>query len=267
VSSLLLGAASGCSMMTWDKQEKGEITLSWYCLKKSGESGQYCEKRRLRNGKPVDDVVYETMSIPDGKAPPPVLQPVNAALPKSPSSGEAIPWSRQSLTAVNRIEDPAAELSVENLGPELRKPKSTVDLWGKSAGGSSAQKTPAPGADKQPAVSESPSQSTTSAIVPVKKDEPPEQASVAKVTGYTVQLAAFPSLQQCETFMANSKYRQLSLSKKKILSKGEHWWIVTHGQFTSYEEAQRVSKQLSSQYAGINAWARSWSVIEKLESR
>ncbi|MCK9505470.1 MAG: SPOR domain-containing protein [Porticoccaceae bacterium] len=261
-------------MMKGGSQEKGVVTLSWYCMKKPENHGQYCEKRRLRNGKPVDGVVYETMIIPDGKAPPPVIVAAAAQPPQSPSSGEAIPWARKSLTAVNAIDDQAAALAVENLGPEPRKPKNTVDLWGKR-GRDKTEHQAAAVNDKdgegREAVAEdkTPPKSVESKApsLPVKEVAPqPQQKPQAKLQGYTVQLAAFATQKQCDTFMTNKKYRHLTLNKKKILSKGEPWWIVTHGQFASYGEALRISKQLSTQYAGINAWARSWSVIEKLAS-
>ncbi|MGD9660116.1 MAG: SPOR domain-containing protein [Porticoccaceae bacterium] len=265
---LVFAAATGCSAVQWNKQEKGEVTLSWYCIKKPGSNDQYCEKRRLRNGKPVDAVVYETMMIPDGKAPPPVMVPTAAQAPKTPSAGEAIPWSRQSLTAVNPIDDHGAQLAVENLGPVPRKPKNTVDLWEKRGSDKTAPKVVMPKSEAGASNKARPKRAEPGKAAPAESAVTPlQQSPEAKLQGYTVQLAAFATLKQCQTFMANRKYQHLALIKKKILSNGEPWWIVTHGQFASYAEAQRMSKQLSAQYAGLNTWARSWAVITKQESR
>jgi len=130
-ASLLLGGCGGFSVpMPWGERDSGEVTVNWFCTKlESG--GQHCEKRRMRNGQPVDDEVYETLVIPEGKA----LPVPQEAAPKPQSLHSAIPWDRDAQMTVNPIEDTGASLAIENTGPAPRQPKDSVDLWKKLHGG------------------------------------------------------------------------------------------------------------------------------------
>lgn len=277
VVALALSMA-GCSSLKWpQKEEKGEITLNWYCQKNAEDGSQRCEKRRMRNGKPVDDVVQETMVIPNGKAPPAVAQPapnVQPAPAPPPSAGQAVAWSRQPVTAVNSIDE--GDLEVENLGPELRQTKNNVNLWeklhGKKAAPAPAPAVPAPAAQVQAkqqlpvqqAASQQPSaQQASNPQVP--NPQAPSPQAQPKLQGYTVQLAAFATKDQCETFLSNKKYQGLPLYQKRIVNEGKPWWIVAHGEFLSYQEAESKASQLARQHAGIKPWARSWAVIQALE--
>ena len=264
---------AGCSGMPWQGKEGGEITLNWYC-QKLDNGAQRCEKRRLQNGKPVDEVVYETLEIPDGK-------PLPMPEPAQPQSlQQAIPWDRDAQMVVNRVEDTNATLAVENTGPEPRKPRETLNLWEKlhgrkgAAGGAQKPATPAkppaadavPGQPVAPAAQPAPQSSRTPLQAPASAAPAKAQAPLAaRAAGYTVQLAAFNTPDQCDAFMSNRKYRDLNLSKRKIINQGEPWWIVTHGEFASYGEAEAEAEKLNARHASIKPWARSWKIIRSLE--
>lgn len=272
--SLLLAMTGGCSVAKWGQKDNGEITLSWYCLKLD-DGSQRCEKRRMQSGKPVDQVVHETIVIPNGKAPPPVVQqPFEPAQPRT--SEEAVPWSRKPVTAVNALD--TADLAVENIGPAPRATKNTVNMWEKLSGQKNGQKaatapatnvaraqpaSPPPVPQPQPEQAQRAPQAKN--VAAPRPAPPVQQKPVKTFTGYTVQLAAFTTKAQAETFMANKKYQGLALFGRKILNNGEPWWIVTHGEFSSYAEAENLAKTLATQYAGIEPWARSWTVIQTLE--
>lgn len=130
-SCLVLAGCGGLSVpVPWGARDSGEVTINWFCTKLE-DGSQQCEKRRMRNGKPVDDEIYETLVIPDGKEPP---MPQQVA-PKPQSLHQAIPWDRDAQMTINRIEDTGSSLAVENHGPAPRETKDTVDLWKKLHGG------------------------------------------------------------------------------------------------------------------------------------
>jgi septal ring-binding cell division protein DamX len=226
-------ATSGCGMLKRkpaEQKRQALPSLGWHCANPTPEGKKICRKRWLLDGQPVDDIVYETLEIaaddPQPEAPPAIV----------PASDQGQRWGRQSVTQIKPLGE-HADLGVENLGPEPRKTKNTVDAW----------KTPM----KQKSV--------------VTQGPPPQKSPAGKPTGYTVQLAAFSSFDKCRAFFASPKFRGAPMYMRKIYSEGSPWWIVTQGEYETFTEAEEVAKQLAQYYAPAVPWARSWAVIDALQ--
>lgn len=247
VSLLILtgGLLSGCGLIPERSKAYSDQlpSLGWYCITESS-SQKRCQKRWLLNGRPVDDIVYDTMIIDVEDSPPKLPQPTKSSDPASPQtgqqahSGQAVTWSRQPVTAVNALGE-EVDLGVENLGPAPRKTKDTIDMWASSG------------------VSENRQQARSSATV--KKSAEP--------AGYTVQLGAFSSFEKCRAFFSSQQFRGVPLYMRKIISDGSPWWIVAQGEFETFDEAQEASELLAKVYHPVVPWPRSWSTIKALETK
>lgn len=272
IGALLLPAlvVAGCSLSVpkWGGGRPGEISVSWYCVADPATDSQTCEKRRMRDGRPLDDEVFETIVIPGKDSPPPEV-----VVPRLP--GEAVPWSRNPLQAVNAVDDPGP-LEVENLGPELRKPKETVDMWAahrkKNGGGQGAAQTKA---EPQPQPS-----STVPPLSKAASPGPARPAAAAQAAGrggasatnpqgkaplpggYTVQLGAFDTAALSDAFIESRNLTPLGVHKNKILSNGAPWWVVTQGSYATEREALAAAREFAPRFPGYRLWVRSWSSIE-----
>lgn len=107
----LVGCGAGFSFS--GKPEKARV--GWYCVDNAETGIKDCEKRLLRNGVPVNDVVYERLGAADSS----VAEPVQQLNPESP------------LTAINALDD-GGGLRVENQGPAPREVRSYVDRSGRA---------------------------------------------------------------------------------------------------------------------------------------
>ncbi len=120
--TMVAGAAvvllAGCGGMPGlgGKGGGGDTFVGWYCVDNPDTGIKDCEKRRLRNGVPVDDKVYERIGGPG----------------KEPASVQ--PASRESpITTINPLGD--SGLSVENQGPPPREVRPYRD-WSEARSGS-----------------------------------------------------------------------------------------------------------------------------------
>lgn len=263
VSFLLLsgGLLSGCGLIP--ERSKGYSdqlpSLGWYCITES-KSQKLCQKRWLLNGRPVDDIVYETMTIDVDDPLPQVPQPAKDPAPAAstnPTSGQAVAWSRQPVTAVNALGE-EVDLGVENLGPTPRKTKDTIDMWASAKSGKSGASSP------EPRSSETRSSET-------RRSEPRSPGTKAKQStepaGYTVQLGAFSSFDKCRAFFSSQQFRGVPLYMRKIISDGSPWWIVAQGEFETFAEAEEAAAVLAKLYKPVVPWPRSWATIRALQAR
>ena len=230
---------SGCGLMP-DRSVKTPSdqlpSLGWYCMTE-GKSQKRCQKRRLLNGGPVDDIVYDTMIIGVDDPLPKVSQPAKESRLEKPAADQAVAWSRKPVTAINALGEDT-DLGVENLGPAPRKTKDTIDMW---ASNEASKKT------SQSAVSR-----------PKGSTEP---------RGYTVQLGAFSSFDKCKAFFGSQQFRGVPLFMRKIISDGSPWWIVAQGEFETFDEAKDTADLLAKVYHPVVPWPRSWATIKALQAR
>lgn len=229
----------GCSYLSSKQGSGGKVTVNWYCVSDLATDEKTCQKRRMRNGKPVDDEILDTIVIPGDQQLPPVSETQSLHNPPA-NAGDAVPWSRQPLSTVNTVEGPSS-LQVENLGPEPRQTRATVDIWGKKGSGKSAEQVtePAP------------------TVATAEVDSPAKGGS-----GYTLQSAAFTSTDRCDTFLARHKLDNLSAYQKTISIQDTRWCIVTYGDYATESEAIAASKALAQANPKMTFWVRSWRAIE-----
>ncbi len=226
-------ALSGCSYVSkvgnvggMFKRESA-VTINWYCLSEDASGVQTCQKRKMQNGKPVDDVVLETIVIPAEQAPPVIAK--TEALGPSADAGGAVAWSRKTVSSVNAIPD--AGLQVENLGPAPRQTKNSAETWRK--------------------------------IHQPKQEN--QSAKTASKGGYTLQLGAFSTPDRCNQFVSAQSPRGLALNKRNILSRGTTWCVVTHGKYPSESAAVVAARQYAEKYRNLSFWVRSQESIQALE--
>jgi len=228
---------SGCGLMP-DRSGKpysDELpSLGWYCMTE-GKSQKRCQKRWLLNGRPVDDIVYDTMIIDVDDVLPKAAPPAKESRLDKPATDQAVTWSRQPVTAVKALGE-EADLGVENLGPAPRKTKDTIDMW---ASNEASKKT------------------SKSAVSKGKRSTEPQ--------GYTVQLGAFSSFDKCKQFFGSQQFRGVPLYMRKIISDGSPWWIVAQGEFETFDEAQDAAELLAKIYHPVVPWPRSWATIKALQ--
>ena len=246
-AAALLG---GCTLWSGGGKSSGKVSVNWHCVSDAGSGTQTCHKRRMQNGRPVDDQIMDTIVIPAGQ---PVPDVVAASGPHKPpaDAGDAVPWNRQPLATINTIED-SGGLEVENLGPAPRQARQTVDLWGRpstdeGAGANTRQSLSSPAGGNAPGSNDSPGGAAASA--------PP---------GYTLQVAAFESDQRCQKFVRQQAAKSLTLEPRHILLDGERWCIVTLGSYPSKGEALAASRAYAGKHSELTFWVRSWAAIDAL---
>lgn len=104
----------GCGAgLSFSSGTQAEATVGWYCVDNAETGIKDCEKRLLRNGVPVNDVVYERLGA------------VQPSASESGMQGESSP-----LTVINALDD-GGGLQVENQGPAPREVRAYVDRSGK----------------------------------------------------------------------------------------------------------------------------------------
>ena len=239
----------GCTLWSGGGNSSGKVSVNWHCVSDAGSGTQTCHKRRMQNGRPVDDQILDTIVIPADQSVPDVAAAGGPHRPPA-SAGDAVPWSRQPLATINTIED-SGGLEVENLGPAPRQARQTVDLWGRS---------PTEGAD-----------TASRQTVPPKAGEKASGGdgavvggAASKPAGYTLQVAAFESDQRCQKFIGQQKARSLALEPRHILLNGERWCIVTLGTYVSKQEALAASRAYAGKHSELTFWVRSWAAINAL---
>ena len=270
LSALLL---NGCSGMMGG-QSSGVVSVNWFCFEEASTGEQTCQKRRMRNGSPVDDEVLETVVIPAGSAPPsleggaPVQQPPATA-------GTATSWDRQPLAKVNAIED-GGGLEVEDIGPQPQDTEQTAALQESrppsggterpfSAVGSANDTENATTVDELSASTHTMSGAGASGEAPVSSDGTPASRS-AVAGGYTLQLGAFSSAESCQRFAQEQKSRSLAIETSEILNQGKTWCIVTLGRYASKPEAVAASREYGRQFPSLTFWVRSQASIRELQT-
>ncbi len=252
---------AGCAPWSGSEpQPRGRVVVDWHCQTDPETGVEQCHKRKLVDGEPIDDVIYDTR------------RPADKDQPVSSANGDAVRWDKQPLTAVNRVGD-SGDLAVENKGPELRETRDTVDLWSDDERASgddatSGEKKPKEGPRIEPrrraALLGMPDANVSTPgerDVDMASGKRPEDESLS---GYTVQLAAFPNARQRDAFIARHGLSGESLHTRKIRSRGRVWWIVARGSYPARQQAVKEYRQLAER-RGIEGWVRSWDSIHKLE--
>ena len=114
LAAAVLTVLSGCGTGLSLGHKQAKATVGWYCVDNAETGIKDCEKRLLRDGVPVSNVVYERLGA---EAEPLAIE---AAPPASP------------LTAINALDD-GGGLKVENQGPPPRQVRAYMDRSGKAA--------------------------------------------------------------------------------------------------------------------------------------
>ncbi len=182
---------AGCSQWSGDDGRHDRVVVDWHCQADAETGEEQCHKRKLVDGEPIDDVIYDSR-------PPEQPEPQ-----KANASGDAVRWDKQPLTAVNSISG-SDDLTVENTGPAPRQPRETVDLWsenksGTSTGGDNAESSPGISADRRAALLGVPGADASGSAAGTARAQASEGPA-----GYTVQLAAFPSVGKRDAFLARA---------------------------------------------------------------
>lgn len=112
--AMAMVALAGCGLMPDNK--KSDSYVGWYCLDNPKTGIKDCEKRLMRDGKPINSVVYERLGSPpeEQSRQEPAIHP---GYDKSP------------VTVINTLDD-SGGLTVENQGPPPRKTRSYIDRSG-----------------------------------------------------------------------------------------------------------------------------------------
>ncbi|HLS98020.1 MAG: hypothetical protein WDA10_04330 [Porticoccaceae bacterium] len=118
-TALLAATLAGCGLLPEGKQDDSYV--GWYCRDNPETGIKDCEKRLMRNGKPINSVVYERLGAPPAEA-----------RPAAPQPGVHPGYDRSPVTTINSLDD-GGGLTVENQGPPPRKARNYVDRSGAAA--------------------------------------------------------------------------------------------------------------------------------------
>jgi hypothetical protein len=114
VAVLLL---AGCGGSPWPTGKQADSYVGWYCVDNAKTGIKDCEKRLMRNGRPINSVVYERLGAPEGQQTETRDPNIHPGYDQSP------------VTVINSLDD-SGGLSVENQGPPPRQAKDYVDRSG-----------------------------------------------------------------------------------------------------------------------------------------
>lgn len=117
LATLLL---AGCGVNLWPKGKPDNSYVGWYCVDNVKTGIKDCEKRLMRNGRPINNVVYERLGAPEGQQTETRDPNIHPGYDKSP------------VTVINPLDD-GSGLTVENQGPPPREAKDYVDRSGRKS--------------------------------------------------------------------------------------------------------------------------------------
>lgn len=241
---------AGCSQWSGGDGRHDRVVVDWHCETDAETGQEQCHKRKLVDGEPIDDVIYDSRT------------PERAEPQKASPGGDAVRWDKQPLTAVNSVSG-SDELVVENTGPAPREPRETVDLWSENeresaVGSDDTDDHPGISAERRAVLLGVPGadiSGSDAGQTPTRAAEGPG--------GYTVQLAAFPSADKRDAFLARRALPDEHLHTRRIRSRGQRWWIVAYGAYPAREQAVKAYRELEREH-GIKGWVRSWDSIREL---
>ncbi len=228
--------------------------IGWYCKGEKKTDSWICSQRRLRNGEPVDDVVYAVKRSSDTTAKASGQSSGTTAAPEGSWEDwkNKLPTLDDTLVAGAAANSEKAREGTETEKSEQRpQPVPAFDSWANDNATDSQSATDNT-ATNQAAATEP---SFSARVQPGSGDE---------LSGsFTIQLGAFSSKAKRDDFIDQKGLNNLPLKSFKITSRGRNWWILTYGDYKTRDEAIIAWASVSKKYPPLEIWVRSSESLKK----
>ncbi len=235
---IVISSTLGCA--TNDEEDS---YIGWHCSGDKRNNDWTCEQRRVKNGQIVDEPIQDTKtaSAVDDNRESEKTELVYAGIPNQS-------WRKQLPTLTNAKVMTGIPGERQNnlkaLPPRQPEPVSSVVAYPLTSGSDSIT------------ASES-AQTDTATVVPIS-DPVTDQGQVTPSTlsGFTLQLGAFKTKEQLQSFISDNSLESLSVSHIQISSDQDIWHVLTWGEFETPAEALQAWDQQVVNYPKIEPWVR-----------
>jgi len=222
--------------------------IGWHCSGDKRSDDWTCEQRKVKNGQVVDEPIQDTKtaSAVDDNREPEKAELVYAGIPNQS-------WRKQLPTLTNaRVMTGVPGKHRNNLKalpPRQPEPVSSVVAY--------------PLASDSDSITVSESAQIDTATVAAINEPVTEQDQVtpSSLSGFTLQLGAFKTKEQLQSFISDNSLKNLSVSHVQISSDQAIWHVLTWGEFETPAEALQAWGQHVVNYPKIEPWARPLSSL------
>jgi septal ring-binding cell division protein DamX len=239
--------------------------IGWHCSGDKRSDDWACEQRKVKNGQATDGSIQQikTASAVGENGEPKKGKFVYAGIPNQS-------WRKQLPTLTNAqvmTGIPGKRPSnLKALPPRQSEPVSSAVVAYPLASDS----------DSITVGESAPTDEATVAPIPVApvtvtpiNDPVIDQGPVtpSPLPGFTLQLVAFKTQEQLQSFISDNRLDKLSVSQAEVLSGGGTWHVLTWGEFETRAKALQAWEQQGVNYPKIEPWARSLSTLKIVRSQ
>lgn len=236
-----------CSLGCVTTQDEDSY-IGWHCSGDKRSDDWTCEQRRVKNGQVVDEPIQDTKtaSAVDDNREPEKAELVYAGIPNQS-------WRKQLPTLTNaRVMTGIPGKHPNNLKalpPRQPEPVSSVVAYPLASDSDSI------------AVSES-AQTDTATVAPINEPVTDQsQVTPSSLSGFTLQLGAFKTSEQLQSFISDNSLENLSVSHVQLSSDQDIWHVLTWGEFETPAKALHAWDQQEANYPKIEPWVRPLSSL------
>ncbi|MBQ0711494.1 MAG: SPOR domain-containing protein [Porticoccus sp.] len=237
-----------CSLGCATTQDEDSY-IGWHCSGDKRSDDWTCEQRKVKNGQVVDEPIQDTKtaSAVDDNREPEKAELVYAGIPNQS-------WRKQLPTLTNAkvmTGTPGERRSnLKALPPRQPEPVSSVVAYPLASDSDSIT------------VSE-PAPRDTATVVPINEPAIDQgQVAPSSLPGFTLQLGAFKTKEQLQSFIGDNRLENLSVSHVQISSEQDIWHVLTWGEFETPAKALQAWDQQVANYPNVAPWVRPLSTLQ-----
>lgn len=241
---IVISSTLGCA--TNDDEDS---YIGWHCTGDKRSDDWTCEQRRVKNGQVVDEPIQDTKTASAADD--------NRELEKAELVYAGIPnqsWRKQLPTLTNaRVMTGVLGKHPNNLKalpPRQPEPVSSVVAYPLASNSDSIT------------VGES-VQVDTATVAPINEPVADQsQVTPSSLSGFTLQLGAFKTKEQLQSFISDNSLENLSVSHVQISSDQDTWHVLTWGEFETPAKALQAWDQRGANYPKVEPWVRPLSTLQ-----
>lgn len=237
------------SMLGCATNDEEDSYIGWHCSGDKRSDDWTCEQRRVKNGQVVDEPIQDTKtaSAVDDNREQEKAELVYAGIPNQS-------WRKQLPTLTNaRVMTGIPGKHPNNLKalpPRQPEPVSSVVAYPLASDSDSIT------------VSE-PVQTDTATVAPINEPVTDQsQVTPSSLSGFTLQLGAFKTREQLQSFISDNSLENLSVSHAQISSDQDIWHVLTWGEFETPAKALHAWDQQEANYPKVEPWVRPLSTLQ-----
>jgi septal ring-binding cell division protein DamX len=230
--------------------------IGWHCSGDQRSDDWTCEQQMVKNGQVVDEPINDaegdlTASSKDTREPE-QAEPVYTVIPHQT-------WRKKLPTLTNADVSPSVPgkraSNLRAMPPRQSEPVSSVVAY------------PLANDSDSITVSE-PEKSEAATVAPISEPvTDSSQAASSSPSGFTLQLGAFKTKEQLESFIGDNSLDRLSVSRTQILFEEDVWHVITWGRFQTHTEALKAWNNQGADFPKVKPWARPLSTLKAAGSQ